>query len=176
MGDINICFITDMKSTLFLQDINHIKVSFQYYISIANQERDSSNIHAKSPFFGAEKWNLLVLVWIKLAGLHLVWWKFMQTFWQWSLRLIKAIGINLKLANKEINKDSQLLSVQKVSIFVVSLVCISPHSDWIRRNNTERWSVSRIIQSECGKIRTRRILNTETFCGVIMINRFMSLV
>ena len=128
------------------------------------------------PNFGAEKWNLLVLVWIKLAGLHLVWWKFMQTFWQWSLRLIKAIGINLKLANKEINKDSQLFSVQKVSIFVVSLVCISPHSDWIRRNNTERWSVSRIIQSECGKIRTRRTLNTETFCGVIMINIFLSLV
>ena len=35
--------------------------------------------------------------------------------------------------------------------------------------NTERYSVSLRIQSECGKIRTRKTLNTETFHAVLLL-------
>ena len=35
--------------------------------------------------------------------------------------------------------------------------------------NTERYSVSLRIQSECGKIRTRKTLNRETFHAVLLL-------
>ena len=41
-------------------------------------------------------------------------------------------------------------------VFKVFLVPIFSHSDWIRRD-------TRDIQSECGKLRTRKIPNTDTF-------------
>ena len=47
-----------------------------------------------------------------------------------------------------------------MSVFKVFLVRIFPHSDWIRRER---------IQSECGKIRTRKTPNTDTFHAVSML-------
>ena len=49
----------------------------------------------------------------------------------------------------------------KVSIFGVFLVHIFPHLDWIRRD-----TISLHIPSKCGKIRTRKTLNTDTFHSV----------
>ena len=51
----------------------------------------------------------------------------------------------------------------KVSVLVF-LVRIFQHSDWIRRHTL--YPVSHRIQSECGKIRTRKILNTDSFHAV----------
>ena len=47
----------------------------------------------------------------------------------------------------------------KLSLFGVILVHIFPHLDWIRR-------VSLRIQSECGKLRTRKAPNMNTFYAV----------
>ena len=52
----------------------------------------------------------------------------------------------------------------KVSVFGVFLVRIFPHSDWIRR-----YGVSFRIQSEWGKIRTRKTPNTDTFHAVLAL-------
>ena len=60
----------------------------------------------------------------------------------------------------------------KLYVFGVILVHIFPHSDWIRRD-TEYLSVfspiSVRIQSYCGKIRTRRTPNTDTFYPVNLV-------
>ena len=56
-----------------------------------------------------------------------------------------------------------------MSIFGVILVCIFPHSDWIRRDTDwiRRDTPYLLrIQSECGKIRTRITPNTDTFYAV----------
>ena len=53
------------------------------------------------------------------------------------------------------------LTAWKVSVFGVILVPIFPHSDWIWRDT---------IQSECGKIRNRITLNTETFYAVTSLS------
>ena len=50
----------------------------------------------------------------------------------------------------------------KISVFRVFLVRIFPHLDWIFR-----------IQSECGKIRTRKIPETDTFQSVIFCKDFV---
>ena len=57
---------------------------------------------------------------------------------------------------------SKIYTTWKVFTFGVILVRISPHSDWIRN------SVSIRIQSECGKIRTTMIPNTDHFYAVLM--------
>ena len=51
----------------------------------------------------------------------------------------------------------------KVSVFGVFLVRIFPHSDWIRR---DRYFVSLRIWSKCGKMRTIKIPNADTFPAV----------
>ena len=51
----------------------------------------------------------------------------------------------------------------KVSVFELSLVRISPYS---LRINTDRHGVSLRIQSKCGKMRTRKNPNTDTFHAV----------
>ena len=55
------------------------------------------------------------------------------------------------------------ITVWKVSVFGVFLVRIFQHLDWI---SVFRYSISLHIQSECGKIRTRKIPNTDTFHAV----------
>ena len=50
----------------------------------------------------------------------------------------------------------------KLSVFEVFLALIFPHSDWMQRD-TLRYSVFLRILYECGKIRTRNTLNTDTF-------------
>ena len=52
----------------------------------------------------------------------------------------------------------------RVSVFWVFLVRIFPHSDWIRRD----------AKSECGKIRTRKTPNMDTFHAVEMLKFFKS--
>ena len=52
----------------------------------------------------------------------------------------------------------------KVSVFGVFLVRISPHSNWIRRVSLRIWS-------ECGKIRTRKTPNTDTFRAVFLVSK-----
>ena len=54
------------------------------------------------------------------------------------------------------------LTAWKMSVFGVFLVRIFPHSGWIRR----------FTQSECGKIRTRKTPNTDTFYAVFNSNPF----
>ena len=56
----------------------------------------------------------------------------------------------------------------KVSVFGVFLVSIFPHLDWIRRDTEYLtvFSLSHRIQSECGKIWTRKTPNTDTFDAV----------
>ena len=54
----------------------------------------------------------------------------------------------------------KICTAWKVFVFRVILVRIFPHSDWIRR---DRYSVSLRIQYECGKIRTRKTPNMDTF-------------
>ena len=49
-----------------------------------------------------------------------------------------------------------------MSIFGVFLVCIFPHSDWLPRDTPYLH-----IQSTCGKIRTRKTPNTDTFHAVL---------
>ena len=56
----------------------------------------------------------------------------------------------------------ELITAWKVFVFGVFLVRIFPHSYWIRRY-TERYSVFLCIQSESGKIRTKKTPNTDTF-------------
>ena len=51
-----------------------------------------------------------------------------------------------------------------MSVFGVILVCIFPHSDWIRRDISRR--VSLRIQSKYGKIQTRITPNMDTFHAV----------
>ena len=51
---------------------------------------------------------------------------------------------------------------EKGSVSGVILVHIFPHLDWIRRDTLR-------IQSECGKIRTRITLNTDTFYEVLIV-------
>ena len=57
-------------------------------------------------------------------------------------------------------------TARNVSIFGVFLVLIFPHSDWILKIG-----ISLCTQSECGKIRTRKTLNTDVFHAVILIDR-----
>ena len=70
-----------------------------------------------------------------------------------------------------------------MSLFGFSLVRVLPHSDWIRKDipclffpafwlNTERFGVSLRIQSECGKIRTRKTPNTGTFHAMFVLKMF----
>ena len=42
---------------------------------------------------------------------------------------------------------------------------------WINKVNTESYSVSLLIQSKCGKIRTRKTPNTDTFHPVLQLKR-----
>ena len=64
------------------------------------------------------------------------------------------------------------LTAWKVSVFGVFLVRIFPHSDWIRKNTP----YSLCIQSKCGKMQTRKILNMGTFHAVpiICLNHFLT--
>ena len=57
----------------------------------------------------------------------------------------------------------------KVSVFGVFLVCIFLHLDWIWRD-TPYLSVALRIQSECGKIGTRKTPNTYIFHAVHFIS------
>ena len=59
-------------------------------------------------------------------------------------------------------------TAEKVSVFRVILVRIFPHSDWIRRDTLR-------IQSECGKIQTIIIPNTDTFYAVRVHNTRLTL-
>ena len=85
----------------------------------------------------------------------------LQLYWNWTSSLI----------------PSAWYTAWKVSIIGVILVRIFPHWDWIRRDtphfptfrlNTERYSLSLHIPSECGKMRTRITLNMDTFYAVIL--------
>ena len=75
--------------------------------------------------------------------------------------------INLRVLGPKILKslpeDAKHLTLTawKVSVFLVSLVCIFPHSDWIQRFNPYLR-----IQSEWRKIRTRKTPDTDTFHAV----------
>ena len=79
---------------------------------------------------------------------------------------------------------SYMCTVWKMFVLRVILVHIFPYSDWVRRNkvriwiysdlhfpafglNTEKYTVCIRIQSECGKIRTRIIPNTDTFYAAV---------
>ena len=65
---------------------------------------------------------------------------------------------------KEILMDLVRFTAWKVSaVFGVFLVRVFPHSGWIR-------NVSLRIQSECGKVRTRKTSNTDTFHLVIALH------
>ena len=63
---------------------------------------------------------------------------------------------------KKLQNDVQrhIYTERKVSIFGVFVVLIFPHSDWIRRDTLR-------IQSEYGKIRIRKIPNTDPFHAVL---------
>ena len=59
----------------------------------------------------------------------------------------------------------------KVFIFGVFLVRVFPHSFGL---NTERNVISFRIQSKCGKIRNKKIPNTDTFYPVVVWNHSLS--
>ena len=64
------------------------------------------------------------------------------------------------------NLHHKRVTACKVSVFGVFLVRVFPHSDWMRRVSLHTQcesSVSLHIQSEYGKIRTRKTPNTDTF-------------
>ena len=85
--------------------------------------------------------------------------------------------IHLKEISRTLHKEfwrfgKRKFTAWKVSVARVFLVRIFPHSDWMRRErsifpafglNAGRCGVSLRIQSKCGKMRTRKTPNTDTF-------------
>ena len=96
-------------------------------------------------------------------------------FWSCSwfklnkLGLQQEQGMSMKIA-KNILNESEIFKFEHLCYWVF-LICIFPHSDWIWKFtyfpafglNTEIYSVNLHIQSECGKIRTRKTPNTVPF-------------
>ena len=63
------------------------------------------------------------------------------------------------------------ITAWKVSVFGVFLVRIFPHLDWTRRDTS--FFVSLRIQSKCGKRRTRKTPNMDTFYAVYEMKKFL---
>ena len=76
-------------------------------------------------------------------------------------RHFAQISIKWNVKKKEYN-NMVSLTAWKMSVFRVFLARIFQHF-WL---NTERYSVSPLIQSECWKIRTKKFQNTDTFHAV----------
>ena len=117
-----------------------------------------------------------------------------DTWFQFSLKLSAHINILWQICNLRthehisaaLKESYKKTTTWKVSIFGVFLVRIFPHLDWIRRDtsylpalspNAGKILRSLRIQSECGKMRTRKYPTTDTFHAVnyLLPNRQNSL-
>ena len=103
-----------------------------------------------------------------------IWSLFLSAQYQFHLkdkkkRIYKNIGTLLRSQLNEMSKKKEYnnmvsLTAWKMSVFRVFLARIFQHF-WL---NTERYSVSPLIQSECWKIRTKKFQNMDT-CHAVRI-------
>ena len=84
--------------------------------------------------------------------------------WKKKYRQFAQISIKWNVKKEEYNNMISL-TAWKISVFRVFLVRIFQHLGL----NTERYSVSPLIQSECWKIRTKKTQNTDTFQAVRIV-------
>ena len=86
----------------------------------------------------------------------------------WLLPLTFFLLVYIRSKESSLYSSLAIITAWKESVFRVILVCIFPHSDWMKR-----YSASLCIQPKYGKIRTRITPNTDTFYAVN--NRLMRL-